>query len=53
MSKDFEKIKKYYDNGLWNKVMVRNIVLKGIITEDEYFDITFEEFENNKEEIKL
>lgn len=44
MSKDFEKIKKYYDNGLWNKARVKNMALKGIITEEEYREITGEEF---------
>lgn len=44
MSKDFEKIKKYYDNGLWNKARVKNMVLNGIITEEEYREITGEEF---------
>lgn len=45
MSKNFEKIKKYYDTGLWNEVRVRNMVLKGIITEDEYEEIIGESYE--------
>lgn len=45
MSKDFEKIKKYYDDGLWSRARVRNMVLKGIITEDECREITGEGFE--------
>lgn len=36
MSKTYEKIKAYYDAGLWNEVRVRNMVIKGVITEDEY-----------------
>lgn len=32
----FDKIKKFYDMGLWSDVQVRNAVEKGIITEDEY-----------------
>lgn len=36
----FEKIKKYYDDGLWNKEMVRNAVIKGKITPEEYAEIT-------------
>lgn len=44
MSKDYEKIKKYYDAGLWNKARVKNMALKGIITKGEYEDITREEF---------
>ena len=39
MSKNFEKIKKYYDNGLWNEVRVRNMVVKGVLTENEYFAV--------------
>lgn len=31
----FEKIKKFYDLGLWTETMVRNAVAKGIISEDE------------------
>ena len=34
-----EKIKKYYDTGLWNIDRVWNVVGKAI-TEDEYFAIT-------------
>lgn len=45
MSKDFDKIKHYYDNGLWNKTRVKNMVEKGVITEDEYYQITGEEYE--------
>lgn len=44
MSKNYEKIKKYYDNGLWNKARVKNMVAKGIITEEEYQEITGEEY---------
>ena len=32
----FEKIKKFYDLGLWTVDMVHNAVDKGLITEDEY-----------------
>lgn len=45
MSSDFEKIKHYYDNGLWSIDRVRNMVLKGVITEEEYYEITGKEFE--------
>lgn len=41
----FEKIKKYYDYGTWNKTMVRNAVVKGKITEDEYEKITGEAYQ--------
>lgn len=39
MSKMYEKIKKYYDTGFWSEGRVRNMVIKGIITEEEYKDI--------------
>lgn len=35
----FEKIKKWYRQGLWTDVMVRNAVNKGVITEDEANEI--------------
>lgn len=38
----FEKIKKYYQDGLWTKAMVRNAVVKGKITAGEYYQITGE-----------
>lgn len=38
----FDKIKMYYDNGLWSKDRVRNMVVKGIITEEEYEEIVNE-----------
>lgn len=31
----YEKIKRFYDLGLWTAEMVRNAVAKGIITEEE------------------
>lgn len=43
-SKMFEKIKKYYDEGLWNKEMVRNAVIKEKITPEEYAEITGEPY---------
>lgn len=44
MSAKFYKVKGYYDNGLWNKAMVRDAVIKGWITEEEYKQITGEEY---------
>lgn len=43
-SPKFEKVKYYYDTGLWNKEMVRNAVVKGWITAEEYKIITGENF---------
>ena len=37
-------IKKNYDKGLWNKQMVKMAVKKGVITKEEYKEITFEEY---------
>ena len=37
-----EKIKKWYEQGLWTAEMVRNAVIKGKLTEDEYRDIVGE-----------
>ena len=45
-SKDFEKIKRYYDNGFWTKKMVKNAVVKGKITTEEYEDITGDPYVN-------
>ena len=37
-----EKIKKWYEQGLWTVEMVRNAVIKGKLTEDEYLEIVGE-----------
>jgi len=39
MSK-FEKVKNYYDSGLWDISRVRNAVLKSWITAEEFYEIT-------------
>ena len=36
MSRKFEKVKEYYDKGLWTKEMVANAVVKEWITAEEY-----------------
>ena len=36
----FEKVKNYYDSGLWDISRVRNAVFKNWITEGEFFEIT-------------
>ena len=43
MSPKFEMAKYYYDNGYWNIARVRNAVVKGWITEEEFRLITGEE----------
>ena len=39
-----EKIKRWYEQGLWTAEMVRNAVVKGKITADEYAEITGEAY---------
>ena len=43
MSK-FDKVKKYFDRGLWSLAMVRNAVIKGWITAEEFKTITGEDY---------
>jgi uncharacterized XkdX family phage protein len=43
-SKKFDKVKTYYDRGVWTIDMVRNAVVKGWITEEEFTEITGEEY---------
>ena len=44
MSKHFKKVKSYFDSGLWSIERVRNAVIKGWITAEEYRIITGENF---------
>ena len=39
-SKNYEKVKCFYDIGMWNVDRVRNAVVKGWINEAEFLDIT-------------
>ena len=48
MSPKFNKVKNYYDKGLWNKQMVANAVVKGWITAEEYEIITGESYEGDE-----
>lgn len=51
MSKKFNTVKKYYNtikpngNRLWSIEMVKNAVVKGWITAEEYKEITGEKYE--------
>lgn len=45
MSPKFNKVKNYYDKGLWNLTMVRNAVVKNWITAEEFEQITGEPYE--------
>lgn len=40
----FEKIKFNYDSGLWSKQMVKMAVRKGVITKEQYKEITGEAY---------
>lgn len=44
MSMKFNKVKKYYDFGFWNKKMIKNAVIKKWITAEEYEEITGEKY---------
>lgn len=37
---DFATIKNNYDRGLWNILLVKMAVRKGLITKDQYCEIT-------------
>ncbi len=39
-SRNYEKVKGYYDGWYWGKERVKNAVAKGWITESEYEEIT-------------
>lgn len=45
MSKKYNKVKKFYDDGLWTKEQVGNAVIKEWITAEEYEMITGEIYE--------
>ena len=39
---NFKMIKSNYDKGLWSKTMVKTAVKKGVITKEQYQEITKE-----------
>lgn len=41
---NFTTIKKNYDRGLWSIAMVKTAVKKGIITKDQFKEITGEDY---------
>ena len=41
----YDKVKQYYDWGLWTAEMVRNAVVKGKITPEQYKEITGLEYQ--------
>lgn len=50
MSKNYTKVKQWYDMGVWTIDRVRNAVLKGWITEEEFREITGEAFDSEETE---
>lgn len=40
----YERVKYYYEAGLWNKAMVKMAVRKGVITKAQYAEITGEAY---------
>ena len=46
MSNMYEKIKSYYDTGLWSEERVKNMVRKYVITQDEFYEIVGEVYED-------
>ena len=44
MSKKFNLVKQYYDDGLWDIHRVRNAVVKNWITAEEFTIITGEQY---------
>ena len=41
---NFETIKRNYDRGLWSAAMVKLAVRKGVITKEEYQEITGKDY---------
>ena len=41
---NYETIKRNYERKLWSKVMVKMAVRKGVITKEQYKEITGEEY---------
>lgn len=41
---NYERIKYYYDAGLWSAPMVKMAVRKSVLTKDQYKEITGKEY---------
>ena len=41
----FERVKYYYEAGLWSLPMVKMAVKKGVISKDQYKEITGKDYE--------
>ena len=42
----FDKIKNYYDTGLWTIEWVKNAVIKGKITAEQFKEITGQDYDS-------
>lgn len=40
----YERVKYYFEAGLWSKPMVKMAVRKGVITKDQYKEIVGEDY---------
>lgn len=40
----YERVKYYYEAGMWSKPMVKMAVRKGIITKEQYAEIVGEDY---------
>lgn len=40
----YERVKYYYNAGLWSKPMVKMAVRKGVITKEQYAEIVGEQY---------
>ncbi len=40
----FDKIKRYYETGVWNEQRLRNAVEKGVITPEQFKAITGDDY---------
>ena len=43
-SKNYDKVKRYYNMGMWNETRVRNAVKMNWITEEEFKEITDKDY---------
>lgn len=41
----YERIEFFYMSGLWSKAMVKKAVKKGVITKEQYKELTGDEYE--------
>ena len=47
MREKFEAVKKYFDLGMWSEQKVKNAVIKGWITAEEFKTITGKTYKEN------